>query len=200
MTKRAKFDCENMANLRSDAEASAALFGVAGKSFTDVASRAGLIERSHGGVLFLDEIHTAPAEIQKRLLRTLEECVIRRTGADKRISVDVQFIFATNAEPPDYGLVDDFRYRLRIVDIPPLSDRRADVPEIFDYLLKKELAKHNISPESVYGSFDVSHYEGLCLHGYTNGDNVRGLYDIAAKTASLIASEYPAERALFDKI
>ena len=75
------------------------LFGTKKGSFTGEIDRAGLFELAHGGTLFLDEIHTMPLEFQTKLLRVLEDGVIRRVGGIESYMVDVRVIVAMNEHP-----------------------------------------------------------------------------------------------------
>ncbi len=113
------------------------LFGHMKGSFTNaVQDKQGLIEAADGGTLFLDEIGNISADMQSRLLRFLEEKKIRRVGDIKEISVDGRVISATNADLQADIEAGSFRrdlyYRLRVVtlNVPPLRDRKEDIPEL----------------------------------------------------------------------
>lgn len=118
------------------------LFGHMKGSFTHaIADKKGLIEAAHGGTLFLDEIGNISPEMQSRLLRFLEERTIRQVGAIKEKTVDCRVIAATNADlkaAVDTGKFrQDLYYRLKVVtlQIPPLRDRREDIPELARYFV-----------------------------------------------------------------
>lgn len=124
--------------------AEAELFGYEPGAFTDARRRhMGLIERAHGGVLFLDEIGELRPDVQVKLLRFLEERVIVRLGGQREISVDVQVVAATNANLPSLIEAERFRkdlfYRLRVCEIrlPPLRERREDIVPLVKYYLAK---------------------------------------------------------------
>ena len=115
-------------------------------SFTHaIADKKGLIEAAHGGTLFLDEIGNISPEMQSRLLRFLEERTIRQVGAIKEKSVDCRVIAATNSDlkaAVDTGKFrQDLYYRLKVVtlQIPPLRDRREDIPELARYFVSAYL-------------------------------------------------------------
>ncbi|MCD8508611.1 MAG: sigma 54-interacting transcriptional regulator [Bacillus sp. (in: Bacteria)] len=112
------------------------LFGTTKGSFTGSENREGLFELAHGGTLFLDEIHTLPYDLQAKLLRVLEDGVIRRVGSNKSIKTDVRIIAATN-EFPEFLLEKevirkDLYYRLNVVSLslPPLRDRMGDLEQL----------------------------------------------------------------------
>ena len=111
------------------------LFGHVKGSFTHaINDKKGLIEAANGGTLFLDEVGNISQEMQSRLLRFLEERTIRQVGAIKEIDIDCRVISATNsdlkadAEEGKFRL--DLYYRLKVVTllVPPLRERREDIP------------------------------------------------------------------------
>jgi DNA-binding NtrC family response regulator len=113
------------------------LFGHKRGSFTGATrSRRGYFELAHGGTIFLDEIAELPLHLQSKLLRVLEERKIQPIGAEKAIAVDVRVMAATNrdleAEMVNKRFRPDLYYRLNVVSLtlPPLRDRREDVPEL----------------------------------------------------------------------
>ncbi len=110
------------------------LFGHARGAFTDAhAARAGLFERANGGTLFLDEIGETPLTIQPKLLRVLEERVVRPLGSSKEIPVDVRIVAATNRDLQtaieEKRFREDLYFRLEgvRVELPPLRSRGSDV-------------------------------------------------------------------------
>jgi len=120
------------------------LFGHEKGSFTGAhAEKKGLFEVADRGSLFLDEIAELDVGIQAKLLRALQEHKIRRVGGTREISVDVRVIAATNrdlrAMVGDGRFRDDLYYRINVlsVDVPPLRERRDDIPVLIDYFLKK---------------------------------------------------------------
>ena len=125
------------------------LFGHEKGSFTGaVAQRKGLFELADKGTLFLDEIGELPLATQTKLLRVLEERRFYRVGGEEPISVDVRVVTATNQDLR--GLVEsgDFRrdlyYRLHVLQItlPPLRERRADIPALVDVFARNAAREH----------------------------------------------------------
>jgi transcriptional regulator with GAF, ATPase, and Fis domain len=120
------------------------LFGHEKGAFTGaIATKAGLFELAHGGTLFLDEIGDMSLDMQKKLLRAIQEGEIRRVGGKDMIRVDVRLISASNkdlAELIKTGLFrEDLFYRLNVVKItlPPLRGRREDIPLLVEHFLEK---------------------------------------------------------------
>ncbi len=129
------------------------LFGHAKGAFTHaVKEKKGLTEAADKGTLFLDEIGNISAEMQMRMLRFLEERTIRRVGEVKEIPVDCRVIAATNANITEEIRAGRFRedlyYRLRVVTlhIPPLRERREDIPDLVQLCMQQFL--HN-SPDKI---------------------------------------------------
>jgi transcriptional regulator with GAF, ATPase, and Fis domain len=127
----------------------AELFGVEKGAFTGaVASKPGRFERADGGTLFLDEIGTLSLASQAKLLRVLQEGEIERVGGTHTRPVDVRVIAATNLdlrEAVAEGLFrEDLFYRLNVfpVRIPPLRERRADLPILMTHFLRKYSVRH----------------------------------------------------------
>jgi len=172
-------------------EMSRALFGVAPGAFTGVDKRDGLIVSASraGQPLFLDEVHHLPLEAQATLLTVIEDRKFARKGAeDKELEVDVRFVFASNE--PD-KLKPDLRARLWVVDVPPLRDRVADVPALFDALLARCLGSHGAAADAVRPGPDGDVYHDLCLAaagGRFDATNVRGLLDAADRIAARVAT------------
>ncbi|WP_096188716.1 sigma-54 interaction domain-containing protein [Evansella halocellulosilytica] len=130
------------------------LFGTTKGSFTGAENKEGLFELAHGGTLFLDEIHTLPFDLQAKLLRVLEDGIIRRVGSTTTIQTNVRIITATN-EPPqklihDETLRKDLYYRLNVVSIsiPPLRERIEDLPELISFFMNEF---HNYWPLQAKG-------------------------------------------------
>ncbi|MCC3357198.1 sigma-54 interaction domain-containing protein [Bacillus sp. REN16] len=117
------------------------LFGTVKGSYTGAVDRAGLFEIAHGGTLFLDEINSMPLELQSRLLRVLEDGMVRRIGSPKALQVDVRVIVALNKYPSecvkDHELRPDLYYRLNVfsLEIPPLRERIGDIPYLVDHFI-----------------------------------------------------------------
>jgi len=120
------------------------LFGHEAGTFTDAKKRKiGWIEKAHGGVLFLDEIGDLPMEVQIKLLRFLEERKFTRLGSTSLISVDVQVIAATNQnlerKIQEGTFREDLYFRLKGMEIviPPLRERKEDIPALVKYFLHR---------------------------------------------------------------
>ena len=132
-----------------------ALFGHMKGSFTGaVADRAGKFEQADGGTLFLDEIGDMSRDAQAKVLRALEQGVITRVGGSKAIQVDVRVIAATNKELERQIDEGDFRedlyYRLNVVPIhvPPLRERRDDIPMLIQHFTDIMTLREGMSPRS----------------------------------------------------
>jgi two-component system response regulator AtoC len=120
------------------------LFGHKKGAFTDaIQDRRGLFEEADGGSLFLDEIGELPLALQVKLLRVLEEEKIRRVGDTRDIKIDVRIITATHrdllAETKAGRFREDLFYRLNVLPIlvPPLRDRRDDIPLLIDHFVAR---------------------------------------------------------------
>ncbi len=120
------------------------LFGHEKGAFTGAQGRkTGLIEAAHGGTLFLDEVAELPASVQVKLLRVLQEREVLRVGAVAPVAVDVRVLAASNRdlrEAVEAGRMrNDLYFRLNVVtlSLPPLRDRRDDIPLLAYYLLRK---------------------------------------------------------------
>lgn len=120
------------------------LFGHEKGAFTGAQqSRVGYFERAHGSVLFLDEIDELESNVQVKLLRFLEERVITRLGGSREIPVDVQVVAASNDDlrrlVREGRFRDDLYHRLRVLEIrlPPLRDRRGDIPLLVNHYFEK---------------------------------------------------------------
>jgi two-component system, NtrC family, nitrogen regulation response regulator NtrX len=131
------------------------LFGHIRGSFTGaVADRAGKFEQAHKGTLFLDEIGDMSLAAQAKVLRVLQDNVITRIGGAKPISVDVRVIAATNKTLENEIAAGKFRedlyYRLNVVPIhvPPLRERREDIPTLAQYFAATLSAREGIPPRS----------------------------------------------------
>lgn len=128
------------------------LFGHVKGAFTGaVENKTGRFEAAHGGSIFLDEINSMSPKLQVKLLRVLQEREFERVGESRTIRVDVRVIAATNASLEELVERGDFRedlyYRLDVVSImlPPLRDRRDDIPSLAPFFLKK-FAEQNKLP------------------------------------------------------
>ncbi len=120
------------------------LFGYEPGAFTGAVNRKkGLFEIAHEGTLFLDEIGDLPLMTQAKLLRVLQEREFMRLGGREPVKVDVRIIAATNkdleTELKKGRFREDLFYRLRVItiEIPPLRERKEDIPQLVEYFLKK---------------------------------------------------------------
>jgi DNA-binding NtrC family response regulator len=126
------------------------LFGHERGAFTGaVGRRAGCFEMAHGGTLFLDEIGDMPFAMQAKLLRVLEDSRVRRLGGKMEIAVDVRVLAATNRpvqEALEKKLLrEDLFYRLNVfhIDLPPLRQRKEDIPGLVQALIKDINERHD---------------------------------------------------------
>lgn len=119
------------------------LFGTVKGSFTGAENRPGLFELADGGTLFLDEINSMPLELQAKLLRVLQEGLVRRIGDAKVIEVDCRILAATNRNPLQAieagELRSDLYYRINVVSLhlPPLVERPQDLPLLTRHFIEK---------------------------------------------------------------
>jgi arginine utilization regulatory protein len=127
------------------------LFGTAKGAFTGAEDRPGLFELADGGTLFLDEIQAMPIDIQAKLLRSLEEGVIRRVGGMATYPVNVRIIVAINEDPLESmekgHLRRDLFYRIHVVGIhlPPLRERREDIRLLVTHFLQMLQGEEHLS-------------------------------------------------------
>jgi len=129
------------------------MFGHERGAFTGaVGSRMGLFQLANGGTIFLDEIGEMSAALQVKLLRVLQEREIRPVGADRTIKVDVRVIAASNrdlaAEVEKGRFREDLFYRLQVIPIvvPPLRERRSDIPLLVQHFLDKHNQQRSGQP------------------------------------------------------
>jgi two-component system, NtrC family, response regulator AtoC len=127
------------------------LFGYVRGAFTGaVASKSGRFEAADGGTIFLDEVGELPLEAQVKLLRVLQEGEVNKLGANAPIKIDVRVIAATHrdlsAMVEDGTFREDLYYRLAVVPlrIPPLRERREDIPELVDTLFQRAKERHGL--------------------------------------------------------
>jgi two-component system response regulator AtoC len=134
----------------------AELFGYEAGAFTSAEKRKpGLLEVADEGILFLDEISSAPIDVQVKLLRVLEERTFRRVGGTNQIKVDVQVIAASNRDllqmMADGEFREDLYYRLKVVDLhlPALREHKEDIPELVGLFIKINNPQMGLNIEDV---------------------------------------------------
>jgi two-component system response regulator HydG len=161
------------------------LFGIERGVATGVEARAGRFETASGGTLFLDEIGDMPLTLQAKLLRVLQEREIERVGGRRRISIDVRVLAATHARLPEKIASGEFRedlyYRLRVVEIalPPLRERREDIPRLVRYFLERFAAREGRPVPTL----DREAFAALLSHDFAG--NIRELENLLEGAASL---------------
>lgn len=129
------------------------MFGHERGAFTGaVGSRMGLFQLANGGTIFLDEVGEMTSALQVKLLRVLQEREIRPVGADRTVKVDVRVIAASNRElavEVEKGRFrEDLFYRLQVIPIvvPPLRERRSDIPLLVQHFLEKHNQQRQLQP------------------------------------------------------
>ncbi|HXG52234.1 MAG TPA: sigma-54 dependent transcriptional regulator [candidate division Zixibacteria bacterium] len=162
------------------------LFGHEKGAFTGaVAARKGRFELADGGTLFLDEIGDLPLHLQAKLLRVLQEREFERVGSSRPIKVDVRILSATHRDLESLMKAgrfrDDLYYRLNVVTIllPPLRDRKQDLPALMDHFLKR-FAEKNRKP---IRGFSREAREALLRYDYPG--NVRELENLIERAVVL---------------
>jgi two-component system nitrogen regulation response regulator NtrX len=157
------------------------LFG----SEVDGAPRPGLLEQAHGGTLFLDEIADMPPTTQAKILRVLTDQSYTRVGGQRPVKVDVRVLSATSRNLSDEIAVGRFRedlfYRLNVVPvrIPPLRERREDIPELVAHFLARFAAERRITTP------ELSKDAMAALQAHDWPGNVRQLRNIIERTLIL---------------
>jgi DNA-binding NtrC family response regulator len=167
------------------------LFGHVKGAFTDArADRVGRIQAADGGTLFLDEIGNLPLHLQPKLLTVLEQRKVTPVGANKPIPVDIRVIAATNLTPAmlrdERQFRQDLLFRLNTVeiDLPPLRDRREDVPALIDHYLNHYAERYK-RPRPELSSAALA---ALVAHDWPG--NVRALRH-AVERAVILAGDGP---------
>ncbi|MEW6160047.1 MAG: sigma-54 dependent transcriptional regulator [Verrucomicrobiota bacterium] len=176
------------------------LFGHEKGAFTGaVAQRIGKFEQCNGGTIFLDEIGDMTLPTQTKILRVLQDGAFERVGGNQPVRVDVRIIAATN-KPLEKAVAqrefrEDLFYRLNVVriQIPPLRERREDIPLLVNYFLKKISEQQKRPPKS------ISAETIRALENYGWPGNVRELENVihratvVAKGDAILLSDLPAE-------
>ena len=171
------------------------LFGHESGAFTGAqARRIGRIEHADGGTLFLDEVESLPLAQQVKLLRVLQEKTLERLGSNKSIQVDLRVISAAKPDLLDEVKAGRFRedlvYRLNVatLHIPPLRERREDIPLLFEHFAHEAAQRHGREAPPLAPS------ELARLLGHDWPGNVRELINAAERHALGLSSPPPAER------
>jgi two-component system response regulator HydG len=161
------------------------LFGHVRGAFTGaIAARKGLFEEANGGTFFFDEIAETPPSFQAKLLRAIQEGEIRRLGENKPIHVDVRIIAATNQELQEAIAEKRFRqdlfYRLAVARfiLPPLRERREDIPLLTDHFVQKFSKKMRRNVQLGEGVMDY-------LMRYDYPGNIRELENMVEQSVAL---------------
>ena len=164
------------------------LFGHEKGSFTGaVAQHQGCFEQAHGGTIFLDEIGELDINLQPKLLRVLENRELKRVGGDRVIKIDVRVVAATNRDLRQMVNQGTFRedlyFRLSVihVELPPLRERREDVPALAEVFLREIGARRGLPM-----TFSSDALQGLQGHMWPG--NVRELKNVVERAASLTES------------
>ena len=161
------------------------LFGIERGVATGVEARTGRFEAADGGTLLLDEVGDMPAALQSKLLRVLQEREIERVGGRKRIPIDVRVLAATNAKLSEKIARGEFRedlyYRLRVVEIalPPLRERREDIPKLARHFLERFAAREGREVLTL----DREAFAALLAHDFAG--NIRELENLLEGAAAL---------------
>ncbi|HEX4693753.1 sigma-54 dependent transcriptional regulator [Sphingomonas sp.] len=147
--------------------------------------RPGLLEQAHGGTLFLDEIADMPIATQGRILRVLTDQAFTRVGGQRIVKVDVRVVSATardlTAEIAEGRFREDLYYRLNVVPvpIPPLTDRREDIPALVEHFVAHYASERRVpTPE-------VANDAMVALQSYEWPGNVRQLRNVVERTIIL---------------
>ncbi len=166
------------------------LFGHTKGSFTSASSnKLGLLEEADGGTIFLDEVSNIPASIQVKLLRFLQDSVIRQVGSSISKKVNVRIVAATNRDLGEMVRKGDFRedvyYRLNVIplDLPSLTDRIEDIEILTEYFLRK------ISMELKRETLTISRRAVDMLLGHSWPGNVRELENTLKRGAALCMTD-----------
>lgn len=162
------------------------LFGYNKGAFTDAKeTKKGLFELAHGGTVLLDEIGDMPYQMQSKILTLIEKKRFRRIGGLDYIHADVRILAATNRDLPDLVHARKFRldlfYRLNVasIEIPPLRERKKDIPLLLQYCLDKSGEKYGLKPKV------LSAGAMKCLQEYEWPGNVRELKNLIERVVIL---------------
>ena len=160
------------------------IFGHEANAFTGAGKRRiGKIEHANKGTLFLDEVESMPINLQIKLLRVLQEHKLERLGSNQSVPVDCRLIAATKDDLDELSqqgkFRSDFYYRLNVVtlELPPLRERREDIPLLFDCFLQQAALRFDREPSGL----DRKTQSQLMAHDWPG--NVRELRNVAERFA-----------------
>ncbi len=195
-----RFFSENCSAL-SESLLESELFGHVRGAFTGAdRDRKGILELAHGGTLLLDEIGDMSVRMQSKLLRALQEREFRPVGGKETIRVDVRVISATNRGLrgliKDGAFREDLFYRINVitVDLPPLRDRKGDIPALVSHFLNRIAAETGLQRrEFTSGALEL-------LAGYDWPGNIRELENVVQRAVALSESERIDSEELPDRI
>jgi DNA-binding NtrC family response regulator len=186
----------------------AELFGHVRGAFTGaIGTRQGRLEQAHKGTLFLDEVGTMSAALQMKLLRVLQEREFERLGDTHTIKVDVRVIAATNSDlkkmVADGEFREDLYYRLNVIpiELPPLRDRKEDIPLLVQHFLKKFSDQAQSQEPKAQGqepkarSLSISQQAVRALMAYSWPGNVRQLENAIERAVALSGGRTQIETA-----
>lgn len=176
------------------------LFGYEKGAFTGaLKDRVGRFQMADGGTIFLDELTEMPLALQAKMLRVLQENTIERLGSNRTVDLDLRVIAATNRDPGaairDSRLREDLFYRINVVsvELPPLRQRRDDIPMLVEHFIAKHRgnkANASLSPRSLQR-----------LHDYAWPGNVRELENVIERALILSGDGLLDERHfMFDQV
>ena len=175
----------------------AELFGYEKGAFTGANQvKPGLFEIANGGTIFLDEISEMSSRLQAKLLTAIQNKEIRRVGSIKNIKIDVRFISSSNRniekEVMEKRFREDLYYRLNVIrmDLPPLRERKEDIPMLISYFIKKFNKKNG---KQIKG---ISNEGLLRLINYEFPGNVRELENIIEKSVVIEKTNTITERSI----
>ncbi len=170
------------------------LFGHVKGAFTSAnKDRAGKFEAANGGTIFLDEVGDMSLSAQAKVLRALQENKVQRVGSDKDIKVDVRVLAATNKdlkkEISEGNFREDLYHRLAVilVKVPPLNERRDDIPILVDYFTEKISTEHGTAQKK----FSEKALKKLKEYDWTG--NIRELRNVVERLIILGGSEVSEE-------
>jgi len=176
-------DCGSLVPTLMESE----LFGYEKGAFTGaLRSKDGLFQTAHGGTIFLDEIGELSMEMQAKLLRVLQEKEVRPVGSNQKVKVDVRVMAATNRDLETAYKEGSFRkdlyFRLNVVTLhlPPLRERKSDIPSLVHYFLDKFAPGKMIS---------ISAAATKCMMQYSWPGNVRELENCIERAVALGSQE-----------